>query len=327
MKEADLLKSFKKTIRVLKKITNKKINIVNIKGSKTFKNSLNKQENHKFSYYVIGGSVWPKSGLISEYEIQCVNKFGRKYSIGSNISKLEENFEIEYMKKIISLFDKFIVRDAFSYELSSKVSKTKIMLLADPVYSLYDQNQEINKKGGQLSVSLTYPDNSFQMEFSLENLFNTFKEEIINLKISNKITQINFISFQDKKDLDVINQFIKFSGQELFDGITTKIIKYKGNIDNIIKSYSDSEYSLATRFHSIVLSNIFFCNTFVWDYDNKNINHINDLGFEPLKWYKIEKKTLENLKKVIQSPNINPNINFCSIKLCKITIGTMLIFK
>lgn len=227
VKEADLLKSFKKTIRVLKKITNKKINIVNIKGSKTFKISLNKQENHKFSYYVIRGSVWPKSGLISEYEIQCVNKFGRKYSIGSNISKLEENFEIEYMKKIISLFDKFIVRDTFSYELSSKVSKTKIMLLADPVYSLYDQNQEINKKGGQLSVSLTYPDNSFQMEFSLENLFNTFKEEIINLKISNKITQINFISFQDKKDLDVINQFIKFSGQELFDGITTKLLNTK----------------------------------------------------------------------------------------------------
>jgi len=60
--------------------------------------------------------------------------------------------------------------------------------------------------------------------------------------------------------------------------VVISVLEYNGNLDEFISRYSEFEYMLCSRFHSMILSCLFNQKMYVLSYSNKLNNAIKDLS-------------------------------------------------
>ncbi len=251
--------------------------------------------NSRIEYHFanVGGSLWGEKLIKQKYERSIKNKLAYKktFAIGSNFSEFKKSESLKYLSKIIDNYTKFVVRDSWSKSLFP--NKENVYLEADPVYWFYDE-KKVNEsaKEDRLVISLTRPEASFNQPFNKKEYFDSIWTEVKRLLDEEKINEIYFMSFNNNRDIPLSFDFAK---EYNLLGLS-KILHYEGDIEKFMDIYSKSKYSIATRFHSIIISNLFQLNTWAWSYDNKNINHLKDIGFSPKEWYKISKSKLKELR-------------------------------
>lgn len=249
---------------------------------------------HKDEHFIyIGGSMWPEKWLDNKFRFfRNVSKNFASFNIfNTNFSNYESDKSIVKINSLLEMTNSIIVRDSYSRKLINLKEFN-----FDSVYSL--KTNIPKKKRDQLIVSFTFSDEGFnngdQNDFK-NNKIILICDEIEKRKRDFKI--INLISFHDYKDVPVLSALKKELKSR---NIKSKIIKYKGKPKKIIKIIGFSKYSIATRFHSIVLSILHKTEVFPISYDNKNLNHLKDINFSNEKWNKLNEK---EMKKIIDSSN------------------------
>lgn len=265
-------------------------------SSETLQKTLRRGTYKNDNYFLLGGSIWKEAGLgLKDDFIQRAQKKGVKINaIGNNFSEYKRGDSKKRLVNISKNLNYLTLRDSFSAKMIGWTYHF------DPVYSMnfdfLETGREKNKDDIIISVSATYSDKSFnngnQKEF-IQKISNEIVEQIYLLMEKEKVSKINLISFDDKKDVYVLKKILKiFKKRTDFRNI--EIIKYN-NIIKVLKEIKLSNYFFATRFHSIVLANMFSENIYAFSYDNKNINHLKDIEKAPNNWYSLSEVQLKKI--------------------------------
>ncbi|XQF93619.1 polysaccharide pyruvyl transferase family protein [Pseudoalteromonas espejiana] len=86
---------------------------------------------------------------------------------------------------------------------------------------------------------------------------------------------IEFVSFEDSVDLDVVSLILSSVNNEYLDKI--KVVQYKK--DDALISLAKAEIVISTRFHSMVLAALLNKKQVIYSYSDKTSNFASDYGF------------------------------------------------
>lgn len=218
----------------------------------------------------IGGSIWSEHSLNGWYNF--LKSLGNNKTIyfGNNLSISSKN---DYYKRLNELFDNSIftsLRDSFSLE-NTNLSK----IYSDPIYSLKGRKffKERETIPGKVSITVAIPGKIFNFNFSKETLFN----QIIEILTQRQgISKISLLSFRDKNDLPICMELKDIIDNKL-NHIEVDIVPYSNLLDTL-NNIKESEFMINTRFHSIILSNLFKKESYNLIYDTKNKYHLMDIN-------------------------------------------------
>jgi len=163
-------------------------------------------------------------------------------------------------------------RDKYSYNQFKDIPSVRYA--PDLVFNFVSPRPKLKHKKVGINVLSFKFINNFK---NLENLyFNTLMLTIKNF-IDNdfEVSLLSFCNYEGDKDS--INHILN----NLLDkNYTDKIsvLEYNGNLDEFISRYSEFEYMLCSRFHSMILSCLFNQKMYVLSYSNKLNNAIKDLS-------------------------------------------------
>ncbi len=289
------------SFRTVVKNVEKKVKVI---SSAEFKNiSPNK---NKF-IVTIGGSVWPEEKIeskLTQYKKQ-KEKGWNIFFIGSNFPKLKNETLYKESLRILKFTNFFSVRDSFS---SNKLSDSDKLFYGDPVYSLklkesFDLNYCDSKPLSDrdfmvINLSLTFPNEIFNHDYSIdEQMNNVFN--ILNEKFQENYQEIHLklLSFHDSRDLEILSKMRNKLREKCNFIKNIEIIPYNGDIKKIISVIRESDFSIATRFHHIVLNLIFDVSFLPIIYAQKNINHLHDIGKEVDVFSKANQQRVSEIKK------------------------------
>lgn len=217
----------------------------------------------------IGGSIWPENVLKNSD-----NSFFEGWSfvatIGNNISLYNDKKNYKKIKNIFYEKMQFVsLRDKWS---AAKIDKN--LFYYDPIYSMDIDKISKNANGTYSTLTFCMPHQVFNQNISKNKQF----EIIFNLMNKYQVKNLNLISYQDSRDINLLNE-IKEYLKPL--GINSKINSYSElGYKGIINLTKLSKINFCTRHHSIIISNILGKPTIPIIYDNKNSNHIKDIKFK-----------------------------------------------
>lgn len=265
---------------ISKLLRNYNKNVVFLKISDFWK--LKKSAENDF-FTKIGGSIWYEKDLENHYDkFKKIKNKGYKIIVTStNFSKYSHKKSVKVLSEIVSLCHYFAVRDSYSKKIVGK----KIDFYHDSIYSFpikdfinESDNVPINQCEEFLLVSLTTPNNNSNYDFD-KNKYDEIVRDIIvdfiekNNDNSGKV--IKMICMQNKKDYFIINNFINKYLKKYKDSI--EVIMYFDPIE-MFGFFNRATKILATRFHSVVLSNLLQKNTLSIPYAPKVENHLVDIN-------------------------------------------------
>lgn len=238
-----------------------------------------------YSFNWIGGSVWSENALIEKSETfkELTNKGIKCNAWGGNLSYYKKpEVAKKYILNSLKSLSNYTFRDSYS---SNFVDNGK-SFFHDPVYSIgkdiRDATSQVEDRSFKIMISSCTPDKAFNSKFNFKIARKQILEKTINLIKENKGKDIviNLVNFEDKKDNINNNIIVKdICMHKEIGKFKIKIIEYDGNLINSLNIIRNSDYCINTRFHSIVLSNIFEKPSFNLIYDSKNKFHLNDIKF------------------------------------------------
>lgn len=291
-------KSFDTIIEWFKN-TNKLIKVVDYKELKNKKISFEGENDFNW----IGGSVWKENLLDSKF-----NKLYKFKKLGMNCNAWGGNLSVynnasiskKKIKKSLELLDTYTFRDTFSTSFISK----KNHFFHDPVYSITDiiksklnktnKNEELYKITISTCYSSSLSNSSFDKDEANKKTIEILKG--LKKKYKDRTLQISLLNFQDLKDSKTNKKLLNLiTNEEELSEIKIKILEYNGDILKILNVINEADYCINTRFHSIVLANIFEKECFNFSYENKNYNHLKDIKYKNGK--------IKNLENLIVSSN------------------------
>lgn len=290
----------KKSMKSIRTLINKDVTFLSICKIIEIKN----KQREKFINVVLGGSIWPENSLnfrLANKKLMYQNNIEIIY-MGGNLSIYKKEKTIETIKEITESSKLFVLRDKWSHSLLPELSSFH----HDPVYSLNLDKYIKKTKKGKVSITTALPDSVFNFSFKKENLINRVFQILEDI---NSITEIVLLNFQNSKDNSVNLELMKLI-KDKFNDIQIKIVRYNDDPSKILENIAESEFTLCTRFHSIVISVLLKKNFFPIYYDNKNENHIKDIAKknsqylisdeELIKIRESSKEQFKKLKKVIR---------------------------
>lgn len=232
----------------------------------------NGAENHLI---YIGGSIWPENSIINKTDfmkkVKSVSPNTKIICIGNNISNYINDDSQKLLECAKEIIDIWTLRDSYS---SKYIGIDKFY--PDPIYALDPidfVHNRIRKKDSFATLTLSEPAEIFNYKFSIRD---TVKDVINDLELRG-INKLKILFYQDEKDQSIYFKILDILEKSKLD---FEIVNYRGNYKKIFKYTQISQINYAIRFHSIVLSNLLGKKTIAFDYDNKNINHLKDLGYE-----------------------------------------------
>lgn len=110
----------------------------------------------------------------------------------------------------------------------------------------------------------------------MDNLVNILKDKIK----SDNLEIVSLLNFHDGRDNELLIE-IKNKLQTISPNIRINIISYKGNIKKILTEIYTSKYQICTRFHHVVISNLFEKTIYNLPYARKNLSHLFDCEIKP----------------------------------------------
>lgn len=260
---------------------------VDIKCSLIFKikNKLGfKEKNSIFNKYdagvYIGGSIFmeiPKwRSQLCERKV-IINSFKKEdkpyFILGSNFGPYnEEEFINEYRDLFKSCRD-ICFRDKHSYSFFKKSSNVR--LSSDIVFQIKPKG--IKKVKNAIGISLINLENRSE----LSKYDDIYLNKIIDIIIEGCNRGYNFTLFSFCKhegDLIVIDKLIRLLNDEYRSFIN--VVNYDGNIDGFLEKFESMECIIGTRFHSVILSQVFNQGLYPFIYSNKTLNVLKDIGLD-----------------------------------------------
>lgn len=225
----------------------------------------------------IGGSIFmeQKNGL---YKLREINKFIKEakkknipfFYINCNFGPYTTNEYLELARDTFSYCEDVCFRDKYSYDLFKDIKNVRY--IPDLVLS-YELNN-LPKKENTVGISVI--DLSIREELKeLENEYiQTLKNNIEDYQRSGKIVYLfSFCEYEgDENTIKKIENYI-------IDKEKLKIVKYIGNIEEFLNIYSQMEYMICARFHSMIISANLKQKVMVLSYSDKITNVIKDLEF------------------------------------------------
>ena len=231
---------------------------------------------------IIGGSLFMEdcySDTVLEYRKKIISIFNKRnkkiFILGANFGPYKTKGFLEKYKNIFSLCDDVCFRDNYSFELFSDMNNVRCA--SDIVFQL---NKEIvNKIDNNIGISII----NLKNREGLNNYKDRYENKIIDLleygcKINKKFTLFSFCEYEgDKESIEnIMNKINKKYTSDI------RIVNYNGDIDYFIKRFSEMESIIGTRFHSIILSQLFKQNIFPIIYNEKSLNTLKDLGLSDI---------------------------------------------
>lgn len=245
-------------------------------------NKFNKITKYKFmikydAVVFIGGSIFIEGDFWNDqykFRKSIIEKFNRCdkpiFIIGSNFGPYKSEEFLDCYKKLLEKCTDICFREKYSYKLFKEFNNVR--LEPDIVFSM--KNKIVNKKSKSIGVSLI--DLSKRKELKkYNNLYlNKIKEiiaEAINLEY--KITLFSFC--ESEGDNIAIDNLITILEKENLNKV--EVVSYSGDINLFLNKFASMENIIATRFHSLILSQIFNQGVYPIVYSNKTYNVLSDL--------------------------------------------------
>ena len=220
----------------------------------------------------------------------------------SNINKktfiLGCNFETRYQDDFLDNYRKFFkqidsqidvcFRDKFSYGLFNDLSNVR--MATDIVFSLKHDKKEIFSKS--IGISIIDLENRIKLKtFENNYIYNII--ELIKKAISEKYSVVLFSFCENEGDLKGIQKVMERLPQKYKEAI--KIFNYDGNIEKMLDILSQMQSIIGTRFHSVILSQIFSQGILPVIYSDKTMNILKDIGLLDLYIDIRENKKIEDI--------------------------------
>ncbi len=237
----------------------------------------------KADFAVIGGSVLMATEdkhykmLKQKQRFFRLNKLygGNNYIIGANLGPYRDKSEyLNTTKKLNSLVDQWLVRDAYSADLLADAKSEKCHLMPDIVMGFpVDKYRDVVSKK-ELSISVTQVSKDGKGAISPE----LYELELVAWieQYIDKGYHINMLSFEDSIDLPIIESITSKLSEKRKKRVNT--IAYVG--DDVFKAIAQSETVISTRFHCMVISALLKKNQIIYSYSKKTENFANDYGFD-----------------------------------------------
>lgn len=227
---------------------------------------------------IIGGSLFMEdcySDSVLGYRKKIISLFNKRnkkiFILGANFGPYKTKGFLENYKKVFYLCDDVCFRDKYSFELFSDMNN--IRCASDIVFQL--NSEIVNKIKNNIGISII----NLKNREGLKNYKEDYENKIVSLleygcKINKKFTLFSFCEYEG--DLESIENIMNKINKKYISDIS--IVNYNGDIDYFIKRFSEMENMIGTRFHSIILSQLFNQNIFPIIYNEKSLNTLKDLG-------------------------------------------------
>lgn len=210
------------------------------------------------------------------------------YYTSCNFGPYETEEYYEIAKDMFRHCKDVYFRDKYSYELFKDVESVRY---APDLILSYDL-KNIEKKKDTVGISVI--DLSIRKNLrDFENqYFETLKNNIEEYqKQGKKVYLYSFCKYEgDERAIEKLEKMIQ-------DKENLEIVRYDGDIDKFLNIYSQMEYMICTRFHSMILSKKLNQKIFVLSYSDK-VNHVIkdlELPFHIVDCKEIKKDTMFKL--------------------------------
>lgn len=226
----------------------------------------------------IGGSIFMECNALKFWKTSGVNMYkpnNKYYILGSNFGPYEhKEFEDIIEKGIISKAQDVCFRDKYSYQIfNKKNSKLPVRYASDIVFGLDTSKYEIKNKK-QVVFSIIECEKKLVGQYK-ESYQNTIIE--LTKYFQNKGYQIIYMSFcKEEKDEVGIEEIL----EKIKNKDNIKTYYYKGNIDEALQIFADSQIVVGTRFHANIIGLLFNKTIIPIGYNHKTKNTLDDLNFK-----------------------------------------------
>ena len=223
-------------------------------------------------FAIIGGSVLMGTNEAQESMIEqkrawfLLNKifFGRNLIIGANLGPYaSKDRYLQKLSEINRFTNKWFVRDRLSKELLEEINATNATHMPDLVMGFDTSSYTVQQNELSLAISVTAINKDGKGAINAEQ----YEQEIISWiqHYLSKDYQINFISFEDKIDIPVIDKII----EKLAPDTIQKINIIRNENDTVIQTICNASVVISTRFHCMVLAALFSKPQIIYSYSNK----------------------------------------------------------
>lgn len=294
------------------------VKIFNVKRNRLCNKIYNKF-NHIIDYFkdysnfdaliYIGGSIfiennkfWKKQykerKLLNSKFIQNNKKI---FIIGSNFGPFKNDIFKDKYESLLKECHDVCFRDEYSYDLF-KINKN-IRIAPDVVFqlnadSIYRQVDKENKNVGFSIIDLEHRTDLKKYCEVYDKTIKLLIEKYVNQGY--RITMFSFCKVEG--DEKAIERVLTNIDEKILKNID--IVKYDGNIDNFIDIYKKMNIIIGTRFHSIILSQIFNQTVYPLIYSKKTYDTLRYLGLD--KYYSdIKDLSSINLDSIIEISKFN----------------------
>ncbi len=221
----------------------------------------------------IGGSIFQEGGHILDSIRECSFKTDNIFVIGSSFGPYKSDGFLSDSRKTLSLIRDVCFRDHVSYNLFANQINTRVS--SDVVFSLpMVKVQKNNKSLGVSVINIQWrTDVSRNSSRYLALLDNLCKEAIDNGYA------INLYSFCEEEGDSEICHYLKEKLLQTHEDACISIIAYKNNLNDFVNSFCSNRYTIATRFHAVVLSIANGIPVLPISYMNKTDNLLSDINY------------------------------------------------
>lgn len=251
----------------------------------------------------IGGSLFmQKEGWEKEFEKKSNFSIKDKpfYLLGANFGPFQDNEYYTAYKKLFSTYTDICFRDSYSYELFKELPNVR--MADDIIFQLKTQPKIKEVNTNNVVISVIKPSIREHLVNYDEVYYNKIKDIIISL--NEKEFQVTLMSFCEKEgDEEAIEKVLELLPKNYSGNVKKHFYKY--NIDKALEEIANSNFVIATRFHSMILGWLYNKPVFPIVYSKKMTNVMEDVGFNGLY---IDLKNIEQLETSDVHKSIKTNI-------------------
>lgn len=262
------------------------------------------------AFVIIGGSIflqwenWRQDFTLRKDIINYFKKNNKKvFILGANFGPYEDEEFFKEYNNLFKLCDDICFRDKYTYDMFNHLENVRIS--PDIVFNLDDIR--VKKIKNSIGISIINLKNRKEL-CKYSEIYYKKISEIIKLYIDKKYSITMFSFCERQGDLEAINEVIKYLDISYKNNID--IINYDGNIDLFINKFATMENIIGSRFHSVILSQIFKQGIYPLIYSDKTYNVLNDLDLVQNYTYisNLEELTAEEVYKNIKNNKINSEL-------------------
>lgn len=226
----------------------------------------------------IGGSVFVQHfddySAFYNTDAQLRRMSKRMYVTGANFGPYsDENYYRQY-HELLRCYDGIVFRDTYSRDLFQDLPNVRYAPDVVFNYKAKHLNQAKQKKQVLISViKLEGRDNNFPISGYADVCKNFIKElSSAYIKLGYSVMYVSFCEMQqDHLAIEEIRCMLKEEERKHTDSYS-----YKGNIEECVKVFSESEIVVGTRFHSIILAELLGKKFIPIVYDKKTLHTLED---------------------------------------------------